>query len=79
MIVGNGFRCNSSQESFFTLDGPTTFSVLGGDLVIGDNVAISGSSLYCTNRIAIGDRVMIAPGCIICDTDNHSVDYPSKR
>ena len=80
MIVGSGFRCNSSQErAFFTLDGPSTFSVLGGDLVIGDNVAISGSSLYCTNHIAIGDRVMIAPGCIICDTDNHSVDYPSKR
>ena len=39
MIVGSGFRCNSSQErAFFTLDGPTTFSVLGGDLVIGDNV-----------------------------------------
>ncbi len=42
-------------------------------ILIGDNVAMSGTSLTCrTTKIQIGDKTMIAPNVIIVDSDFHA-------
>lgn len=45
-----------------------------GKIIIGDNVGISNSTLYCEESITIGDNVLIGGGCKIWDTDFHSLD-----
>ncbi len=50
----------------------------GARLTIGDQVGISGSSIYCARAIAIGNRVRIGSGCLIMDNDAHALD-PVKR
>lgn len=50
----------------------------GARLTLGDQVGISGSSIYCARAIAIGNRVRIGSGCLIMDNDAHALD-PVKR
>jgi len=80
LSILRGFHCVSSElRSFFTLQGPTTISALGGRVFIGEGVGINGSSIFSTKSVSIGARSMIAPGCIICDTDSHHIDNPELR
>lgn len=43
-------------------------------LTIGNNTGISGSLIYCTNKIEIGNNVMIGGGCRIFDTNFHPIE-----
>lgn len=43
-------------------------------LRIGNNTGISGSLIYCTKQICIGDNVMIGGGCRIFDTNFHPIE-----
>lgn len=51
----------------------------GARLSIGNNVGISGASIYCTDSIAIGDHVLVGANCRIYDTDFHAIDYLDRR
>ena len=47
---------------------------------IGDNVFIgSGSTLDCVMSIVIEDDVLISYGCLLADSDNHSVSYSARK
>ncbi|SDW45772.1 Hexapeptide repeat of succinyl-transferase [Lutibacter oricola] len=45
-----------------------------GKLIIGDNVGISNSTIFCENSIKIDEGVYIGGSCKIWDTDFHSLD-----
>ena len=61
----NGF---SSRESTIL----KTFSI-ESKIIIGKNVDINSSSILCRNGvIQIGDNVMIAPNCIVTNSDLHN-------
>lgn len=51
------------------------------ELIIGDNVGISSSTLWVTQRVEIGSYTNIGADCMILDTDCHSLDwqYRGKR
>jgi acetyltransferase-like isoleucine patch superfamily enzyme len=42
-------------------------------LQIGDRVGISGAAIYCSERITIGNDVLIGANCLIYDTDFHPI------
>lgn len=44
------------------------------ELIIGNNVGISGSSIWCFNQIRIDDNVRIGANCVITDGDAHLDD-----
>ena len=48
-------------------------------LVIGDNVGISGASIFAIEAITIGDYVLVGVNCHIYDSDFHSVDWLQRR
>ena len=51
------------------------------ELIIGDNVGISSSTLWVTQSVEIGSYTNIGADCMILDTDCHSLDwqYRGKR
>lgn len=50
----------------------------GGELQIGEKVGISNSVFYCADSITIEDNVLIGAGCLITDSDSHSIDYYNR-
>lgn len=45
------------------------------NLEIGNNVGITQSCIHCYNKISIGDNVKIGAGCLIMDSNFHSLDW----
>jgi len=80
VIVGRNVRINSGWQK----------NALGGDkkciiathrgavLKIGDNVGISNSTVICGERMLIGNDTFIGGGCVIVDTDFHSVVWKQR-
>ena len=46
----------------------------GANLLIGDNVGLSGVTIFCSDSMTIGDNTKIGFGCHIYDTNFHSLD-----
>ncbi|MBE5825073.1 MAG: acyltransferase [Butyrivibrio sp.] len=51
----------------------------GGKISIGDDVGISGSTIYSWDDIDIGARTQIGANTKIVDTDFHSLDYRKRK
>jgi acetyltransferase-like isoleucine patch superfamily enzyme len=49
-----------------------------GNLVIGNNLSISNSTIVCTNKIEIGKFVFIGGDCKIWDTNFHSIEFQKR-
>ncbi|WP_170178394.1 acyltransferase [Flammeovirga pectinis] len=79
--IGDSFRANSGVN----------FNPIGGDivlrliskkdsvLIIGNNVGISNSTIFCSKKILIGNNVLIGGGCKFWDTDFHSLDVETRN
>ena len=48
------------------------------EIIIGNNVGMSGSSISCFSKITIGNNVLIGSGSLITDNDAHSI-HPAFR
>jgi acetyltransferase-like isoleucine patch superfamily enzyme len=51
----------------------------GAEIIIGDNVGISGGSIVASKRIEIGDGTLIGANTTIIDTDFHPVKSVNRR
>lgn len=51
------------------------FRFMGACLIVHDNVGITSTSIYCQNRLEIGNHVLIGADTIIMDNNFHSIDY----
>ena len=60
--------CDTSQNS-------RSRTGWGGNLVIHDYVGMTSTSIYCNNKIEIGNHVLIGAETLIMDTNFHSLDY----
>jgi len=76
ITIGHYFTCNNTimsnsigvfQHCIFNV------SKYGSEIIIGDNVGISGSTINATTLVAIGDNTLIGSGCLISDTDSHPI------
>lgn len=47
-------------------------------LEIGNDVGISSAAIWCSDKIIIGNNVLIGGNCIIIDTDAHSLDWKER-
>lgn len=67
-----------SSGPFYSVD-PAYMSSLhvktNAYLKIGNNSGITGTTIHVHERIEIGNNVNIGAGCLIFDTNFHSVDY----
>ena len=78
--IGENVRINSKESANPGLGAypKTVFSVQNGHLVIGNNVGISNVAITCTNKVVIGDNVLLGGGVKIYDTDFHSLNYEKR-
>ena len=51
----------------------------GAELIIADNVGISGAILYAWKRIEIGEGVFIGADAMVYDSDFHSLEAADRR
>lgn len=49
------------------------------EIIIGDNVGISGSSIVAAESVRIGDNVLIGANCTIIDSDFHPLSSEERR
>ena len=81
LTIGNGFKCNNKVTSnSIGLIQPCVFNIAtaGAEIVIGDNVGISGSTINATKSIKIGNNVLVGSGCLITDTDSHPINWQDR-
>lgn len=77
--IGNDFRCLSGIRYCVSSNDPSKLVVWpGGKLIIGDNVGISATSFACKGEITVGNNVRIGSGCVIHDTDHHSLNAEAR-
>lgn len=80
LYIGENFKANSGKMNN-PIGGDTMLKLVvlkGAELIIGNNVGISNSTLYASNKIIIEDDVLIGGGCKIYDTDFHSINYENR-
>lgn len=51
----------------------------GAEIIIGNNVGISGATIYARKRIEIGDNTCIGGNCKILDNDFHPVEAETRN
>lgn len=81
IIIGEKFACNNSLTSnTIGLIQPCIFDIVeeNSQIIIGNNVGISGSTINATKSVIIEDNVLIGSGCIITDTDSHPIAYADR-
>lgn len=81
LSIGINFQSQSNiKQNLFGIIQPNVINIIssGASIVIGDNVGISGSTITATEKIVIGNNVLIGSGCIICDSDAHPI-HPQDR
>lgn len=79
--IGNHFHAQANIAwNTFGIIQPNVINVRtpGSQIIIGDNVGISGCTLSAATSIIIGNNVLIGSGCVICDTDAHPI-HPDER
>ena len=80
--IGSDFKCNNKVTSNSVgLIQPCVFnfSATGSELIIGNNVGISGSTICARQSVTIGNNVLIGSGCLITDSDAHPIDWLDRR
>lgn len=79
VTIGENFRCVSSR--FIGMEN-MSFSKIsvheGGILNIGHHTGMTNSTINCHQCIIIGNYVNIGAGCIIVDSDFHSLNWRDR-
>lgn len=72
--------CSTTQSNYVGLFKPCSIAVMNGALLeIGHHSGFSGVSIYCAEKIQIGNYVNIGGNVCIWDTDFHPLDYQQRR
>lgn len=82
IVIGSDFKCNNTIKSnSIGLIQPCVFNISapGSRIIIGDNVGISGSTIFADQSVTIGDNVLIGSGCLITDNDAHPLNWQDWR
>jgi acetyltransferase-like isoleucine patch superfamily enzyme len=77
IVIGNNFKARSrvSSNSVGTIQ-PVVLSTNcpRANIILGDNVAVSGCTLHCRELIHLGNSVGLGSGCLIMDNDGHPLN-----
>lgn len=73
-VINSGFTSNLLGLYQKTI----IISRYGGIINIGENVGISGTTIYAMSKISIGNNTMIGANCKIIDNDFHPLNFEKR-
>ena len=79
-----GKNCTIKSSFFSNLVGLYSRTIIvtrapKAEIVIGDNVGISGATIYARKRICIGDNTCVGGNCKILDNDFHPIEAEERN
>lgn len=80
LVIGDDFVSNSRQKD--TIDTQSCSKIFlspGARLIIGNHSGMSSTSIQCTGNIEIGNNVIFGAGCLVMDSDFHSLSWQDRR
>lgn len=76
ITIGDNFTAYSGYKSTIDSEHKNFLSAVGcAKIIIHDNVGFTSTSIYCQEKVEIGNHVLIGADTIIMDTNFHSLDY----
>ena len=76
IVIGDNFTAYSGYKSTIDSGRKNILAAVGGaKIIIRDNVGMTSTSIYCQEKIEIGNNVLIGAATIIMDNNFHSLDY----
>jgi acetyltransferase-like isoleucine patch superfamily enzyme len=83
-IVGNIVKRKHGSQisigSYCLIEGCLVTETSTSQIMIGNNVYVGGGSLIdCVRSIVIEDDVLMSHGCILADSNNHSIKYSIRK
>lgn len=76
IIIGDNFTAYSGYKSTIDSERKNFLAAVGGaKIIIHDNVGMTSTSIYCQEKVEIGNHVLIGADTIIMDNNFHSLDY----
>lgn len=73
LISGDGINASAANQK------ASIFVAENARVIIGNNVGMSSTRMWISNKLTIGDNVKIGACCLIIDTDAHQIDYMQRR
>lgn len=71
--------CSGASHGIETTSGSKINVKDGAQLVIGQHTGMTNVTIQCHQSVTIGDYVNIGAGCMIFDTDFHSLDWRDRK
>ena len=77
--IGEGFIINSGGKYSIDNLSFTKINIApGATFTVGAYSGMSNPTIQCLNKIEIGDHVNIGAGCMLLDSDFHSMDWQDR-
>lgn len=73
--IGENFICRSGFGGHILGEDVSGIHIYSGGVFIGDNSGMSATNINCVKSVRIGSHVLIGAGCLITDTNHHSLDW----
>lgn len=75
--IGDNFICRSGFRGHILGGEYSSFHIVGG-VKIGNNSGISATNINCVESVQIGSHVLIGAGCLITDSNHHSIGWEDR-
>lgn len=81
LVIGQRFTaCSDSRRNILGVFQKVIIHVgKESEVVIGDDVGVSGCTISAQRSVHIGDRVLVGSGCLITDSDAHPLHPDDRR
>jgi acetyltransferase-like isoleucine patch superfamily enzyme len=81
ILLGNNMRLNSAKCTYNSgnMEGGVLLRTSkSGNIIVGDEVYLNGTSIISEESVRLGNRIMIGANTVIMDTNTHNVPYKDR-
>ncbi len=76
--IGDNFICRSGFQAHILGGEHSSINIYSGGVKIGDNSGMSATNINCVQQVQIGSHVLIGAGCLITDSNHHSIGWEDR-
>lgn len=76
--IGDDFICRSGFGAHILGQETSSIHVFSGGVIIGNHTGMSATNINCVESVRIGSHVLLGAGCLITDSNHHSLDWRTR-